>query len=134
VPRQILLALVAAALAVAGCGATRDSANEFEGAEQEVARVVEGLEEAGQEDEPRRICEALLARELLQRIEDTGGDCVAAIQKALDQTDTFAVTVESVRVTGTTARARVATGVDEEQLETVELVKEGNAWKVAGLS
>ena len=121
-PRQIVLALLVAALAVAGCGGSADSDTGFEGAERDVARVIEDLEEAGQEDEPRRICEALLARALVQRIEDSGAECVEAIDKALGQTDSFALTVESVRVSGTTARARVETGTDEEQLELVELV------------
>ena len=124
--------LALAALALAGCGAT-DSSQDFEGPERDVAQAIEDLEEAGQEDEPRRVCQALLAREVVERIEASGGDCTQAIQKALDQTDTFSLTVESVRVTGTTARARVETGVDEEKVETIELVREGNQWKISGL-
>ena len=130
-PRLVVFALVLALLA--GCGGTADSAGEFEGEEQRVARVIEDLEEAGQEDEPRRICQALLSRELVQRIEDAGEDCTKAIEKALDQTDSFALTVESVRVTGNRARARVETGIDEEQIETIELVREGRSWRIAGL-
>ena len=131
--RLVVLALLLAA-ALAGCGGTGgDSAADFSGAEQDVARVVEDLEEAGQEEDPRRICQALLASELVQRIEDAGGDCVKAIDKALDEADTFALTVESVRVTGTTARARVETGLDEETVEVIELEREGNAWRIAGL-
>ena len=125
--RLVVLALL---LLLAGCGASNDSAGDFSGAEQDVARAIEDLEEAAQEDEPRRICDALLARDLRAKL---GSDCEGRIQKALDQTDTFALTVESVRVSGTTARARVETGVDEEQIEVVELVREGDAWKLSGL-
>ena len=124
-----ILALLLA-LFVAGCGAGNDSAGDFEGAERDVAKAIEDLEEAAQEDEPERICGALLARELVTTI---GSDCPGRIQKALDQADTFALTVESVRVTGTTARARVETGLDEEQIEVLELVREGDAWKLSGL-
>jgi hypothetical protein len=130
-PLALLLAVLA--LAVAACGGTTDSASDFEGAQQDVARAIEDLEEAGQEDEPRRICEALLAKEVVENIEAAGTECVEAVQKALDQTDTFSLTVESVRVTGNTARAQVETGADEEQVETIELVREGDAWKVAKL-
>ena len=130
--RPAILALLA--LALAGCGAANDSAADFDGAEQEVARAVEDLEEAAQEDDPRRICGALLAQDVR---DDLGGDCEKRIQQALDQTDTFALTVESVRVTGDRARARVETGLDEEQIELMELVREGEgeaaAWKIAGL-
>ena len=132
--RALVLALLLYAVAVAGCGGTADSAQDFEGAEQEVAQAIEDLEEAGQEDEPRRICQALLSRELVERIEaPEAGDCEKAIDKALDETDTFSLTVEEVRVTGTTARARVETGVDEEKIETIELVLENKAWRIAGL-
>ena len=121
-------------LALAACGGTGgDSATEFEGAERDVAQTIEDLEEAGQEDEPRRICQALLSRELVQRIEDSGEDCTKAIEKALDQADSFALTVESVRVTGNRARVRVETGIDEEQIETIELVRENRSWRIAGL-
>jgi len=133
VTRLPALALLLA-LALAGCGAaTTDSATEFEGAEQDVARAVEDLEEAAQEDEPRRICQALLAKEVVERIEGSGTQCVDVVGKALDEADTFTLTVESVRVSGTTARARVETGSDEEKLEILELVREGDAWKIAGL-
>lgn len=130
--RPVLLALIACllALAGAGCGAANDSAAEFEGVEQEVARAVEDLEEAAADDDARRICEGLLARELVREI---GSDCPGEIQRALDQTDTFGLTVESVRVTGDRARARVETGVDEEQVELLELVREDGGWKIAGL-
>ncbi len=129
---RLLPLLLLAALAACG-GTGGDSAADFEGAQRDVAQVIEDLEEAGQEDEPRRICQALLSRELVQRIEDAGEDCVEAIDKALDQTDSFALTVESVRVTGNTARARVETGIDEEQIETIELVREGRDWRISGL-
>jgi hypothetical protein len=126
------LAPLLLALVLAGCGASNDSAGDFEGAERDVARTIEDLEEAAQEDEPRRICQGLLAREVVATITATG-DCDQVIQKALDQADTFSLTVESVRVTGETARARVETGLDEEQTEIVELRLEDRAWKISGL-
>ena len=130
--RLVVLALLLVPV-LAACGGTTDSAQDFEGTEQEVARAIEDLEEAGQEDEPRRICQALLAKQVVDSIEGAGGDCVEAIGKALDQTDTFSMTVQSVRVSGNTARARVETGVDEETVETVELVREGDAWRISKL-
>ncbi len=132
-PRQLLMLALACAALLAACGGTQDSAGEFEGAQQDVARTIEDLEEAAQEEEPRRICQALLARAVVERIEASGGDCADTVAKALDRADTFTLTVESVRVTGSTARARVETGVDEEQVETIELVREGDAWRISAL-
>ena len=128
--RRLVVFALLLALVAAGCGASNDSATEFEGAQRDVARAIEDLEEAAQEDDPGRICKALLAQDVVTRL---GADCEQRIQEALDQTDSFALTVESVRVSGTTARARVETGVDEEQIEVVELVREDEAWKLSGL-
>ena len=126
-----ILALLLAALA-AGCGASNDSAGDFDGPQRDVAQAIEDLEEAAQEDEPERICQGLLARELFDTI-TARGDCTEIIQKALDQTDTFALTVERVDVNGDRATARVETGLEEETIEVVELVREDRAWKVSGL-
>jgi hypothetical protein len=131
--RPVAFALVLA-LALAGCGASNDSATDFDGADQEVAEAVEDLEEAAQEDEPRRICEALLAKSVTDRL---GADCEKRIQEAIDGTDTFALTVEDVTIQGTKATVKVETGLDEEQVETIELVREGAgeaaAWKIERL-
>ena len=134
-PRLVTLPLICAMLALAACGGGggADSAGEFEGAERDVARAIEDLEEAGQEDEPRRICQALLARAVVDKIERSGGECVEAVDKALDQADTFALTVKSVRVDGDRARAEVEAGAEEEKVSTVELVRENDAWRVASL-
>ncbi len=135
-PRLVTFPLLALAILVlAACGGGGgDSASDFTGAEQEVARAIEDLEEAGQEDEPGRICRALLAREVVERIEQAGdGDCTKAVERALDQADTFTLTVEDVTVSGDKATARVETGVDEEKVETIELVREDGGWRVAAL-
>ena len=126
-----ILALVLT-LVLVGCGAQTDSATEFDGAQQDVARAVEDLEEAAQEDEPRRICEGLLARQVFDTI-TAQGDCTKIVDKALDEADTFALTVEEVRVTGDTAQAKVETGLEEEKVEVVELVREDGSWKISGL-
>jgi hypothetical protein len=131
-PLAILAALLLLAAVAAGCGAAGSSAGDFEGAEQEVAQVVEDLEEAATEDEPRRVCTQLLARELVQRL---GRNCLRVVQTAFDQADTYALSVDDVRVTGNRARARVLTGRDEDpdEAETFELVREANGWRLLSL-
>jgi hypothetical protein len=129
----VLLGLLAAlAVLAAGCGAAGSSAGDFEGAEEEVAQVVEDVEQAATEDEPRRVCTQLLARPLAQRL---GRNCLRVVQSAFDQADTYALKVDDVRVTDNRARARVLTGRDEDpdEAETLELVREANGWRLASL-
>ena len=63
-----------------------------------------------------------------------GGDCRAAIAKAFDDADNFELKVDDVRISGTRATARVKAGHDEDQVETITLVREGNVWKISQLA
>jgi len=128
VPRLALPALLAASPALVACG------SDFTGTEKDVEDTIEALETAAQRDEPDTICDELLAKPVLDRIQGAQGDCEEAIDKALDRTDTFTLTVESIRIVNpTSARARVETGTEEENVELMELVKEGEDWKISGL-
>jgi hypothetical protein len=42
--------------------------------------------------------------------------------------------VVDVRITGATARARVESGRDGDQVETIELERVGRAWKISRLA
>ena len=128
-PRRVLLLIALSALVAAGCGSSSDSSSDFEGEQQRVAQVVEDLQEASVEDEPRRVCQSLLAPQAVARI--GRGKCVAAVDAALKDADTYELDVKDVRISGTTARARVESGRDGDQVETIELVKVGRDWKIA---
>lgn len=117
------------ALAAAGCGAAADSTADFEGEERKVATVVEDLQDAAARGEERRICRQLLAADLARRTPD----CNATVSAALDDSDSDELAVKSVRVSGETARAEVATGTDEDQKVTFELVRESGDWRVSDL-
>jgi hypothetical protein len=127
-PLAVLLAAMLSATVAAGCGAGAGDTAEFEGEEAKVAEVVEDLQAAADEDEARRVCTDLLAREVAQQL---GDRCTEAIDQAFDEADTSQLAVEDVRISGTTARARVSTGTDDEDEELVELVREGNVWRIA---
>ena len=127
--RLIVCPSILLALAGAGCGAAADSSSDFKGEERKVATVVEDLQDAAAKGEERRICRQLLAADLARRTTD----CNATVSAALDESDNDELAVESVRVSGETARAEVATGTDEEQKVTFELVRENGDWRVASL-
>jgi hypothetical protein len=129
--RHLLLLIFVPAL-FAGCGAATNSADDFSGEEEKVAQVVEDLQDAAQDDAPRRVCQSLLASEVIQKI--PGGDCQKAVAKAFDDADNFDLTVDDVRISGTRATARVKAGRDEDQVETITLVREGTVWKISQLA
>jgi hypothetical protein len=128
----VLLLIV---LAAAGCGGSSGSAADFEGEQKAVAEVVEELQEASAADEPRRICEELLA----QSVRRQAGDCPKVVDEALKDADLYELEVTKVEPASITAATRTATatveaGRDGDQVEKITLVREGRAWKISRLA
>jgi hypothetical protein len=120
--RPLALLLAVAGLAV-GCGpATSNSASDFTGVKKDVATTVDEGE----------ICTNLLASSLIQQIQSGGQTCKLAVSHALDDADTFDMTVKSVTVTGSNATA-VVDSKHKDTNDTFKLVKEGDRWKLASL-
>jgi hypothetical protein len=135
-PLLLTAALAATALAAAGCTASgsTSSAGSFEGAERDVAKVVDDLETAGERQDADRICSEILARELVDRLDAEGTSCGQEISNATKDADEFAMTVRDVTVTGTTATAEVRQGTgDNGPARTLRLVREDGRWKLADL-
>jgi hypothetical protein len=134
--RTIAAVLAVLALAAGGCtssGGSGDSAADFQGEQRRVADAVEDLETAGAEGDQDEMCSRILAVELVDRLEEQGG-CRRLVDSALEDVDTFGLTVESVRVTGDRAVAQVTTDTgDRKRAATLRLVREGGRWKVAEL-
>jgi putative lumazine-binding protein len=134
-PRRALFALLAV-LAVAGCApqssSTNDSAGDFRGAQRQAAQAIEDLESAASDGDQAKICRDLLSRALAGRLASSGRSCPATVDEALKDTDSFDITVESVRVNGerATARVKLETG-DDDRRATISLVREGNRWRIA---
>jgi hypothetical protein len=132
-PFVALIALLAA-LTLAACGsAGTDSSGSFEGQDREVASTVEDLQSAAADDDASEICRTLLAKSLLDQI-GSGDACQKAVSIAIDAVDTTELKVESVRIDGTNATARVKSGTgDGSTTRTVQLTREGSNWKIATL-
>ena len=133
---RTLLALGAiAAVAVAGCASqttSNDSSGKFRGEQRLVANTIEDFESAASKGDQDQICRDLLARPLVVRYTEHGGTCEDAVDGALKDTDSFGLTVESVRITGTDATARVkADRGKNDVLRTINLVKEGPGWRIS---
>ena len=129
------LALLVTSLALAGCGAQAQpsSVDRFQGAERDVAQTVEDLQEAGERGKPDDICASILASSLVDQVEAAGADCAQEMQKAIEDADDFDLEVLDVKITGTTATARVRRG-DKGPTETMEFTRENNQWRATSLS
>ena len=131
--RRTALALILAATALAGCTSSGDADPSFDGEEEAVANVLDDLTEAAVDDNGERVCREILAKPLRDKL---GTRCAAAMVQAFDDADVTDLTVDSVRVSGDTARAQVDSGRDEERGErrTLQFVREGRDWRISALS
>ena len=123
------------AVAVAGCASqttTKDSSGKFRGDQRLVANTIEDFESAASKGDQDQICREMLAKPLVATYAKRGGTCESAVDGALKDTDSFGLTVESVRITGTQASARVkADRGKNDVLRTINLVKEGTGWRIS---
>jgi hypothetical protein len=129
------LLVAAAALGLAGCGASTSSSN-FEGEEKAVANVVDDLSTAAQRKDAERICDEILAPALAKQVSATGSTCVAEIDRTIDDADDFDLEVTDVTVAGNTAKATVkgrGRG-DADQTAVMELAKQGEDWRITSLT
>jgi Putative lumazine-binding len=128
--RSLALLLAAAGLAT-GCGTTgSNSASDFSGVKKDVATTIDDLSSAARKSDEGDICTNLLAGSLIQSLQSTGQTCKTAISHALDDADTFDMTVKSVTVTGAKATALVDSK-HKSVNDTFQLVKEGGRWKIS---
>jgi hypothetical protein len=128
--RSLALLLAAAGLAT-GCGTTSsNSAANFSGVKKDVATTIDDLSSSARKSDEGDICTNLLASSLIQTLQSGGQTCKTAISHALDDADTFDMTVKSVTVTGTSATA-VVDSKKKATNDTFQLVKEGGRWKIS---
>jgi hypothetical protein len=123
------------AVAVTGCATTTtsdDSSGKFSGEQRLVANTVEDFESAASKGDQDQICRELLAKPLVATYAKRGGTCEKAVDGALKDTDSFGLTVESVRISAAQAAARVkADRGKHDVLRTINLVKEGTGWRIS---
>jgi hypothetical protein len=123
------------AVSVAGCTSqptSDDSSGKFRGEQRLVANTIEDFESAASKGDQDQICRDLLAKPLVATYAKRGGTCESAVDGALKDTDSFGLTVESVRITDTDATARVkADRGKKDVLRTMTLVKEGPGWRIS---
>ena len=131
---RLPLALVAGSVALAGCGGQQASSTDrFQGAEREIAQLVEDLQSEGQKGDGAEICSRIVSAELARSIAAGGGECKDEMSKALSDANDFDLDVREVTVTGTTATAQVRQGEDG-RTATFEFARGPGGWRATSLA
>jgi hypothetical protein len=122
------------ALGLSACAKTVSTSG-FTGAEKQVAETIKNLQTDVTAGEQKKICNNDLATTLVKQLSATRGGCQQAVKNQLAEVDTFEVTVESIKLNGTTATARVKSVYSgKSRPGTLTLAKEGDKWKISALS
>ena len=134
-----VVALCVLVVAVGGCGGASagDSAKDFKGQEQDVAKTIEDLEKAAVDDDAAKVCKQLLSDSLLAALRKQGTNCTRAVKEAFDDADSVELEVDDVTIAGggQTATARVVSGRPgaDKKTDVIKLERDGSAWKISAL-
>ena len=134
-----VVALCVLVVAVGGCGGASagDSAKDFKGQEQDVAKTIEDLEKAAVDDDAAKVCKQLLSDSLLAALRKQGTNCTRAVKEAFDDADSVELEVDDVTIAGggQTATARVVSGRPgaDKKTDVIKLERDGPAWKISAL-
>jgi ketosteroid isomerase-like protein len=122
-------AALALALALGACG-------EEEGVTAQVRGAVGDFAEATAKKDFQRICDDLLARELVRGVEQVGLPCEVALQRGLGEVEAPTLEVRSVVVNGDRALAEVDSTARGQRpsRDSLELVRQQGAWRIASLA
>ncbi len=120
-------ALLAAALALGACGADDEG---------DVRETLNAFAEATAKKDYQRMCDDLLAPELIEQIRRVNLPCEVALRTGLEDVENPRLEVRSVKLDGDTASARVhSTASNQEPSDdTVRLVKVDGEWRIASLA
>jgi len=128
--KPLIAALIGATL-VAGCGGGDDedsNASRYEGAEADVASVVDDFSAAGKDGDGNKICSEIFDQALAKNIErEAKQSCASEVQENLPE-GKYDLTVKSIQVKGNAATAAVADQDDNKSV--LYMTKKGDQWRV----
>jgi len=130
------IALLCAPLLATGLAACANtvSTTSFKGEQQQVAQAISNLQSHATALEAKKICSEDLAAANVARLSTAPGVCKQAIETQLKQIDNFETTVESVKISGDRATARVkSVHSGKKAIQTLTLVRESGHWKISGV-
>ena len=124
------------AVALGGCSLTptsSSSAGSFTGTKANIATALNLLASDGSSANGADICKNVLEFSVRNK-QNKIGTCATIIDNQLKTSDDFTLTVEAIKVTGSTATAQVkVVRNDKKVIQTVSLVKQGGGWRVSSI-
>jgi hypothetical protein len=134
----VLLCAPALALGLSACAATVSTSG-LTGDSKAAAEVIKDLQSNVTAGDNKKICEKDLASAVVKKLASTSGGCQEAVKKQLAEIDSVELTVESVKVSGTTASAKVKSIYSgKKKFSTMSLVNESTGsksnWKISSFS
>lgn len=128
-----VLAAAGLSLCLAACGAT-SSSKSYTGEKQHVAEVISEFQSNATTRNAEKICKEVLAAPVRERLKANGSTCEKVIKQQLKQVDSTSITVESIAIEGSTAKAQVKSTVyGKERPSTITLSKEKDSWRISDL-
>ena len=127
-PNRILAVVIAsAALLAAGCGGDDEG---------DVREALTAFADATAKKDYQRMCDDLLAPDLVEQIRSVNLPCEVALRTGLEDVERPRLEVQSIKLDGDNATARVrSTAANQEPSEdVVKLVKVDGAWRIASLA
>jgi Putative lumazine-binding len=126
-PRRLLVLLVAAAL-VAGCGR--------ESSEEQVRSSLDRFAQATAEKDFQTLCDDVFATKLVEEVRRSVACELALKNSSLGEAEKPKLEILSVKVDGDRATADVRSSAANQPAsqDTVELIREGDEWRIISLS
>jgi hypothetical protein len=136
----VWIAVPALALAVTGCGADEEGGggggDSGVAAEQQVREVVARFGVATRGKDYQQICDRLLSKDLVNKIEGIGLPCESAVQRGLGGVRNPTLAINEVSISGGRALVSIHTTAAGEAPsdDALQVVRESGEWKIASLA
>jgi hypothetical protein len=131
-----VLALLCApllALGMSACAKTVSTSG-LKGESKKAAETIKALQTDVTAGDEKKICKNDLASTVVSKLGSAKGGCQQAVKDQLTEIDSFEITVDSIKVNGDTAVAKVASKFSgKARPSTLSLVKESGKWKISAL-
>ena len=126
-----MLALSAAVVAI-GCGGDDDDVNNnadnYDGADAEVAAVVDDFANAGRDGDGAKVCDEIFAEELSANVEEEAGQsCASEVEDNLPEGD-YELTIDTLQVDGD--KATVGVTDQEDNKSVLHFERTDSEWRV----